>query len=609
MSDVGNLPIPPNTLVERPLNKGMFTDRPGQGISKGGFLDINDYISTSEGLLRRPGFSSFANADTVTENIIDIATLWEADGDRYNLLLTDDYMHLIQPNADFTQYYWKNVTGSTMTVTGVTITGTASTWDDDGIKVGDLVAVSPSTGVWETGVISTVGSNTSLTLDSDTLTDGSYTPGTDSEIRRLFHNESGRLIDWCVGVDGLAVCSYFNEPATFNSATSEVDTLLTSYPTTGRFYANTCDYFLDRLWVGDLVDGSDGVVPFRLRWSDVNNMTSFGDLGVLDLPYHQGNMRKIKVMGDLLVVYFQDRIYVGTRSNVVNLPVVFRRVETRGRGLVGQKAVTSFINGHFFISQDDIYFLSNGGLQAIGSPVVKDTIRKCSALWRSFVVIDPVRNRVVFGFPEADEFMVKLWSFEYRSKSWSYDERDTYMVSVTKYADNTTWDSSAITTWAWDGSEAAGRTWDSFSSYSEDETFTIETEGGLRVLSEAGAEDEVSGAITASFTTRDFDLDLPDMTKTFTRIALKTRPYEAVTADIVFTVEYSVNKGRTWNTCEHPLTIDSSRDEGYTNLIATGSTIRFRFTSSSIVESYYVNEMTIRYRIRGQDASLRTQEV
>ena len=379
------------------------------------------------------------------------------------------------------------------------------------------------------------------------------------------------------------------------------------------FVANCITLFQDRLFVGYTIEPTDGVRRQRIRWSKVTNLRDFSEsTAYIDLPYTQGAIQRLVPMGNILVVYFSDAIFFGIPTNNPDLPVAFQKVETGHMGLIGQKAVIPFIDGHFFVSQDDVFYLSSSGPERIGSPVIKRTIKESNFRERVYAAPDLEHERIVFGFTKDSDQMEELWSFSYKSKGWSYENVSSYMIANPLLSLDLSW--ADLAGFTWDDLVDSYATWDSMSAKENEMRFFIESSGFLRQLSSNSAYDlladnagdVISSPIVTVYETPDMDFDEPDTVKTFMRLSMKVSFDTYPTTNTLFSVQGSWNRGRSWKSLGS-LTIRAGNDEGYVTFLMTSSHVRFRLTCTSEVAPYTVEELVIKVRGRGAELSIGMQ--
>ena len=104
--------------------------------------------------------------------------------------------------------------------------------------------------------------------------------------------------------------------------------------------------------------------------------------------------------------------------------------------------------------------------------------------------------------------------------------------------------------------------------------------------------------VKTSLVTQDLDFERPDDVKTFTELGLRMddqMPDRSAAVSLL--IEGSTDRGRTWRT------LGTARfavgdDEDKINFRLTGSAVRFRLTSSDVVEPWTLLELTLRARAR-----------
>lgn len=658
------VPSPLSSVSVRPLTGGIIRNRAAHQLKAGEFYDLVNVMVIPDGLYRRPGLETFyENHDSfesptrdLNTDPIDFVTLWKQTGEgRDSIILTPECALLGGASKAVSRMVWLYET-ATATVSGSTnVTGSGTTWKSDLIQSGDFIRFQ-SAGYYTQWVrISGVGSDTSISLSEDpTLYDGDAWNSADEvgplgngtfsyELARSFSQSEPYLLDWIVtsdpnvGYNELVVASAARPLAVYNENQERFDDFITddsdtydygdSGPGGGTFFASCVAAFMERLWVGHTVEyNSSGVLTdegdmrHRIRWSSVTDKRDFSGNNYIDLEYMAGDLIRLVPLGNTLVAYANDAVYIGTPTSRVDMPLSFQQVDMGGQGLVGQKAIVPWLNGHFFVGQDDIYFLSMQGPQRIGSPVVRATLRRArNELWRTYVTVDPVHKQILFGFAteEGGGLIEKVWMYNYETKAWSSHvfPGGTHRMIANPVADKLgiAWDDSSMSAVTWDsGLTGIAATWDSFKASEEVRSVYIENWGGTYRLTTANAQDAAPSGydnIPVTIETGDFDGGAPDRNKIFTRLAIKTEDVDGFRSSAVrFSVQGSVNGGRSWKqlgTVELP----SDKDEGYCNFRLSGSMVRFRITSTSSVGPYIVSGLTMRVRASGAEFSLGTTDL
>ena len=445
------------------------------------------------------------------------------------------------------------------------------------------------------GEVKAVVGDTEIHLLSSTL--DAYT-GTGYEVRRAFKPYLDNLYDHDVFEDP----DNDDKQIVFADGTRPLRAYNGS--TFGLFGSNDFTVqcvgaFQDRLFAGFTVESSI-VWRQRVRWNNLIDRDRFyvgGDdprNDFVDKPEVGGYPRRLIPLGSLLVAYFTDSIFIGRPTGRVDLPVSFQRIETGGQGLVGTKAVTSWIDGHYLVMEDDIYFLGNNvALVPIGSQVVRDTIQATANLAAVWVAPDPKRERICFGFPGETSEITKIWSYDYKAQAWSYDEITTSLIANEVYVDPDAFGDSPLTwgsqTEIWD----AGRVGVPY-------LFTA-TEGYVNIYDPEVTDDLGITPIQAEIVTGDYDYGVSDTRKTWLRLSVKID--RLLDTDLTFTVYGSTDRGVNWENFGD-LIVEAGDDENFVNFIKSGSTCRFKLVSISEVEQYRILDIVLRVKGRGLEAHL-----
>jgi len=609
-------------IAVRPLVKGMFRDRGTQAIEDGGFLSLKNVTVTPTGIRRRPAFLSIANDESPVDRPIDAQTWVTSSGSVIETLITESLVYDLSRLSGLTLKALTYTTGTAASADGDTITGTSTVWknaagsDWDEVRPGDYFALDS---VGTLVRISAVNSATEIELAStyptttfDTAVDDDYTIYRGFRVRGTEY-----LVDTVAANNRMLFLSPYLPPTEIATGGTSLEYLQDSSGDatieSAHFTARTGAFFEERLYLGGMHE-YDGAayqeLHQRVRYSTTTDFGQFEGTGTgyIDLDYTNGPILAIRTMGNLLAVYLQDAIYLGQGTPDVNNPLKFDQVETGGIGLVGQKAVVPYKDGHFFVGQDNIYYLSPRGLEPVGTPILQDSIESCDQLWRVYAVMDTKRHRVVFGFPRSDRFMEILWSFDYRTGAWSYEEYPTYMIAALLFDNNLSWND--LSTYTWNTINTLAPTWDDLRGEGTVEKDFIREFGQiLQIASDSAPSDDIDGDIEIILESKDHDLDAPDLEKAVTRLAVKLQftDGEAFDSALDFTCEVSQNRGRTWKNVGR-LRIRAGEDEGHCDFRLVGSTFRFRLTSSAAVPPYFITEYTFSVTPISNESHLGSQQ-
>lgn len=412
------------------------------------------------------------------------------------------------------------------------------------------------------------------------------------EIRRSFNVDDTILLDWTVADGKLIIADHTRPLYAYDGTTFSI------YAEAVTYIPACVTFFSDRLWIGNIIE--EGSYYFqRIRWSSPTNRTSFNAADYTDLPYTASPIRRLVPLGRYLAVYFDDAVFLGSPSNIPNSPYVFRQIDTGNRGLLGVRAVTVAEGGHLFAAWDDIYFFNGQGVKPINCPVAEEMIGGCQDPRRIYIVTDHKNDRVVFGFPSTGRYINRLWSFHYRTNSWSYDNITATSIANPALDLGLTWDdlASFLPIDTWDEGMGIFTSWDSIGNIVVSNTFYKMESGSVQQLSDDSGSDANSN-FTTVWTTGDLDFNQPDKDKTFLKLHMKlqNRPSD----DVTFSIAVSYNGGYSWQQLGQ-LVITSGTREAKIDFLVTGSALRFRAVETSSVFGYEITEIGLTVRGRGYE--------
>jgi len=596
---VSHQPPDPQNVPFRPLNKGMILSFSSMVIPNEACKRAENFIIDERGPRRRSGYVDYAQEEAAEFDIVDSMTYWDTEGQQRSLLLTKGPLYQVGFGTGLDRIKW-GIEGNG-DISGNTLSDSSADFADAGALAGDYVKAEGQ--LHEIGAVST----TSVTIIG---TWDEAKNGIDYEI--IFAFRADRLFqpDWTI-INNELVITDFKRPLQVFVPGVGADQTVEDYidddtfypPGAHRFLASAIETFLDRLWVGHTEEDEDGDRRQRIRWSRSTNPRDFSpDINYIDLPYTSGEIMRIVRFQDGLAVYTRDAIFIGTRTNNPELPLAFRQIDTGGVGLVGPHAITPWLDGHFFVGQDDLYFLGNEGPQRIGSPIIKESLEQSAFLDLVYVQPDPANERVIFGFPVSKPRMERLWSFNYKSNAWSYDTIETSFIANPDVNFRLQW---VDLTGTWETLENAYPTWEDMDQDEIQRTLYFERNNVLKRYAQ-GSIDDAGTPIKAVFESKDYDFDQPDQNKTWLRLGVKIDYDRELGAPLNFKVEISANRGRRW-TDAGILRIPAGEDEGFVNFLLTSSTLRFRLTSTSQVRPYWIAEVVLRARARGREITPGTQ--
>jgi hypothetical protein len=580
-------------LQIRPLTKGMFRAKSTQLIEQGAFYTLENYLSTDQGIKNRGGYTVYGELSaTDYPPIQDMFNMWFTTGQKETFIFDSKFLYSVG-SGSFTRIEYAYSTG-TIAVSGTTVTGSGTTWNDANyIYEGDVIVLDAngSGDGPEEVVISTVGGTTSLTLASTPT--GTYGAGTDYKIVRAFYLEEYQNIDFDTFTNALYFTDSYHPLYKYDGSSI-------SLIASGAYICRCCCYFGGRLWAGNIYDVSGGTTHKQMiRWSSVGAE----DLdNYLNLPYMSDELLRIIPLGNYLILYFENSIWMGRPTNIAgdNLPYAFEQIPTNDVGLIGMKAVTQFTDAHVFVGQDDVYVLGiNGSLQRIGSQVFDDMLSGTTYYHNIYVSSDLNNKNVVIGIPnDTGSQFEKIWRYNYTTNAWSYDVYPGTFLS-----------NNNLTTIV---------TIDDLSGNIEDLVGTIDSLSGTRIgmslwtgksgylvqFANESLLDEETNVVRATFITGDIDLDSMETDKTWMDCTIKLRDnyiQDDATMDSVHIRMYvSGDKGATWKDLGE-VVIREGYNECRLNYQFTANSVRFKgvLTSDGSTNTYTIEEMTFRVKGRG----------
>ncbi len=586
------------TIPVRPLNGGMNTILQSTQLKESEFTVLRNYVAHRQGIQRYSGFSDFAANESVPYTPQDYVTIWSPSGEMHNVLITDNSLYLVSSSGGFEEVLWSYSPGF-ITIAGGAVQNTDATFITNGILPGDIIRCQ---GV-ETPILSVV-SETALSIASGSLPDGTYS----YLIQRTFSGGRNKFVDYTI-VDSCLLMADGKHPLMkFDPASGVISFWITEtahMPGGIPFIPGCVAYHDDRVWAGNTYDTLDGQQRQRIRWSTIADRTDFSlTTAYLDLPYVSGKLERLIPLSDNIVAYFDDAIYMGTRTSYPLAPFIFSRISMGNIGLAGPKAVTPVLGGHVFAGSHDFYLLSENGLDSLDCPVLTESLSKCGNKSGIYAVFDAANKSILFGVPGKNRIIENIWVWEYDMKVWSFVAVSTFMIANPIISSILTINDLTGTI---DGLDATYPTIDSMGFKDDVQHIFIEHGGSLRISSSSATEFWSGYAIEAEFQTKDFDFDGPDDVKNVHRLGVKINAPVPIGSDVVFNVMGSTNRGRTWKPLGRIL-IEDGLDEGYVNFRMAGETVRFRLTTAMPTTPFFITEYTMKVRGGGSGDSRNTQE-
>lgn len=251
--------------------------------------------------------------------------------------------------------------------------------------------------------------------------------------------ERWRFVKWgetVIAVSGVNTAATNNIQTITLGATQFAD--LSGSPPQARHIGVVRDFVV----VGNTWDGTDGLVPNRVRWSGINDETAWTVSAVTQADYQdlQGNGGWVQaVVGGEYGVIFQERTI--WRMTYTGSPTIFQFDEVvPNRGTPCPGSVVRVGDMIFYLSQEGFEVLQDGSVsRQIGAEKVDRTFfDDFDATYPDRVVgmADPINRRVFWAYPGVGNTggrPNKVLCYEWTVGRWTYSEQDleTLLVGAT----------------------------------------------------------------------------------------------------------------------------------------------------------------------------------
>jgi hypothetical protein len=613
------VPTSPKNFTIRPLTKGIIRDAPSTLINDGAARDILNADVSSNGLERRAGYTfAYRTSATVPyqvpfrfgdEKLMEVLGYWTSTGAKQLLVLTNRLLYLYS-SSEFVPVKWVQDYTITTLVDEVITDSTASRdFVDDNVVAGMYVQLTTTGGDVEVYAISAV---TATTISLTSIPSGTYE--STFQVLRVFGAEDTFKVDFVY----TATRIYFADGTLLGIPYYDGEVLrkleiADSSSNETLLGCRAISFIGERLFFAYATEADGTAQRNRIWWSTALNDARVESTQYLDLEGISGEVLRLKSLGKFLLAYSTDGISYGRSSNLTGLPYIFSKIETGGIGLVGMRALSGYLNSHFFVGQDNIYTVTNE-LQVvkIGSPILRETVLAVASQAKTLAVIDTKTQSVVFEFAiNSESELDTAYRYYYETQAWSRTNKLWAAISQVGAITVAALGDYPSTAWP----DLGSRTYQSFGGgVSEIQTFYGDFNGFLYLMSPSVSRDEIletspsgytigSAVMAFLFETKDFDSGDPDLIKSALRLGVRIYDLEDRTSDISIVVTGSTNKGRDWKALG-TIRIRPTDDEGAVNFRLTGSLLRFRLETASAVPRWRLEEITLRGRGRGVEMQL-----
>ena len=661
----------------RPL-QGIYQNTPQNMLPPGGFTNIDGFISSTEGLVRRAGltelqitFPDITRWDLLSSFIDDSGvkiTYGLGDG-KFFYLAGSGFVEI--PN------YYPSIGADLASVITVTagnraITGSTETlWlTNSGVVPGDQLEVGG-----EFFTVSKINSETELIVEEvpqTDYTDATYKihrllkPATEwalqtARLDRYVYIVTGRNTVFVFDIDDYSLILTYWEKASQKGITLE------SNPNQRNFIPKTMEVYRDRVWLGNIKSDETGrLYSTRISWTPILNPLDFRvERYYVDLIGMGGEISCLRILGNLLIVYLEFGLQFGRDTSVPGdtLPLAFDDIESSNRGVLQPDAVASTMDGHYYVSTDNVYYLTQDlNITAIGDPVspLMFTPDNLNTRYKAINFTDI--SGIMIGSSTQDGAFDNIWVYNYLTKQWTrfgitadtlnllaigssltfqdYGDDQIFSADPSAPCNSGTWDTTRDPATQFytnidvqvddvsNGYDAvATAIGTAVPLYDYDDTVV-----GSRTISAESYTDcqltfQGTSAISLNnkiYTTNGNRIYMFDYTTTIdlgegpVTILLETGGFDfnmperyktyykmtvrvrfAALYELKFHLQASNNSGVTWYDLGD-IIIPAGGKEGRCNFLHTGSAARFRLTSDSPTTPYTLGEMTLDVRTRGR---------
>ena len=637
MSDVF-IPSSPKDYPIRPVMRGMITSPAPTQAPDGSFSLVRNLDVTMRGMRRLGGWALgiYQNNSTplalpfltIDERVEDLTVLALQDGVFQNLVVTNRFLYQMGLTSGYARIPWMKRLEDTdcwkisnaVNSAGKTVLTITGNYVSAHFRAGDYIQVDVGPTLYAVEAVTSTETSTSFTLTVQLAS----LPAVNTKILvyKPFRAPPLGFMDFCIArnnvylVDGVSDLVFSYNGATLNPLIITDDA--GNQTVAG---AETITYYGERLYFGNVVEGYAGSITSyyrnRVRWTDVLDFSKSPASYYQDVSKNQGRIFKLVGMGPLLMAYTPTEVYYARPTNLTNLPYAFAKLETGGAAAVGPKAITSYLEGQIFVSQDNVYYVSNDLSISKLADSISYNLNQAQALATyTYCRIDSKQSRILIGTSMGEFVSNKLFIFNIQPKAWSvYEHLPLVAPSLLTLGKQLLWQDVDVAD-TWTNSMLSQLAWATVLAGEAAPTLVAFQANGYMLIYNADSnlnKVEQNGQVIYLQTpirieTPDYDLDATDSDKTALRLSIKIAEQEldriTRTSPIYLQVAGSVDGGATWRILGI-LRIAPQHNEDALNFRLTGSTLRFRIESvvpqgmaEESLPIYEITEMSIRSRDR-----------
>jgi hypothetical protein len=632
------IPSSPQDFPVRPVMKGMITSVAPTQAPDGSFSLVRNLDVTVRGMRRLGGWALgiYQNASTPlaipflvpNERVEDMTLLTSADGTFQNMIITNRFLYQMGLTSGYKRIPWvkRLEDGDCWRINNVAVINGKTTITLSGnfistyLRAGDYIQIDDNPNYYISESVSSTVTSTIITL-STTITP-TPTINTKFVVYKPFNTPPLSFVDFCLARNSIYLVDSSSDLVFQYNGQVLLPLIITDDDGNQTVAgAETITFYGERLYFGNVIEGyTSSVTSYyrnRVRWTDVLDFSKSPASYYQDVSKSQGRIFKLVGMGPLLMAYTPTEVYYARPTNLTNLPYAFAKLETGGAAAVGAKAVAPYLEGQIFVSQDNVYFVSNDLTISKLADAISYNLRRAQGLATyTYCRIDTQQSRILIGTSLGEFVSSSLFIFNIQPKAWSvYDHLPLVAPSLLTLgkqllwkdvATSDTWTNSMLTQLAW-ATVLAGDASPTLVAFQADGYMLIyNAASNINTIEQNGAVVYLQTPIRIE--TPDYDLGASDSDKTALRIGLKIFEQDldriTRTSPIYLQVAGSIDGGATWRILGI-LRIAPQHNEDALNFRLTGSTLRFRIESivpqgatEANLPIYEITEMSIRIRDR-----------
>jgi hypothetical protein len=632
------IPSSPQDFPIRPVMKGMITSVAPTQAPDGSFSLIRNLDVTVRGMRRLGGWALgiYQNSSTPlaipflapNERVEDMTLLTSADGTFQNMIITNRFLYQMGLTSGYKRIPWvkRLEDGDCWRINNVAVINGKTTITLSGnfisthLRAGDYIQIDGNPNYYISESVSSTVTSTIITL-STTITP---TPAINTKfvVYKPFNTPPLSFVDFCLARNSLYLVDSSSDLVFQYNGQVLLPLIITDDDGNQTVAgAETIAFYGERLYFGNVIEGyTSSVTSYyrnRVRWTDVLDFSKSSASYYQDVSKSQGRIFKLVGMGPLLMAYTPTEVYYARPTNLTNLPYSFAKLETGGAAAVGAKAVAPYLEGQIFVSQDNVYFVSNDLTISKLADAISYNLKQAQGLATyTYCRIDTQQSRILIGTSLGEFVSSSLFIFNIQPKAWSvYDHLPLVAPSLLTLGKQLLWKDVA-TSDTWTNSMLTQLAWATVLSGDASPTLVAFQADGYMLIYNAASNIntiEQNGAVVYLQTpirieTPDYDLGASDSDKTALRTGLKIFEQDldriTRTSPIYLQVAGSIDGGATWRILGI-LRIAPQHNEDALNFRLTGSTLRFRIESivpqgstEASLPIYEITEMSIRIRDR-----------